>query len=256
MESHYYAEYEKLRGEPAGGLIGSAEWNDIFVQAGYYVFGWEDVASAFSRWVNDADPSGLVGLYPPPGDDNGYAIYLAVQCTDAKWPTSYAKFKRDNERVDRKAPFLTWGNAWFNAPCLYWPEPPSNTVRVEGRDAPPILLISETLDAATPYSGSLRLRREFPKSVLVEGVGGTTHSASLSGLSCVDDTIAAYLATGALPPRVSGDRSDKQCDPLPQPVPTEVIGGAAAAARSAASADVSSRSALTVHAPQRSVVLR
>ncbi len=85
--------------------------------------------------------------------------------------------------------------------------------------APPLLLISETLDAATPYSGALEARRLFGRSVLVEGVGGTTHAGSLSGVACTDDTIAAYLADGALPARVAGDRSDKQCPAVPQPTP-------------------------------------
>ncbi len=56
--------------------------------------------------------------------------------------------------------------------------------------------------------------------MLIEGVGGTTHAGSLSGVACTDDTIAAYLDNGALPNRVRGNRSDKQCDPVPQPNPT------------------------------------
>ena len=57
----------------------------------------------------------------------------------------------------------------------------------------------------------------FGRSALVEGVGGTTHAGSLSGVPCTDDTVAAYLATGALPARVAGDRSDKQCPPVEPP---------------------------------------
>jgi hypothetical protein len=55
--------------------------------------------------------------------------------------------------------------------------------------------------------------------VLVEGVGGTTHAGSLSGVACTDDVIAAYLADGTLPARLGGDRSDKQCPAVPQPAP-------------------------------------
>ena len=68
--------------------------------------------------------------------------------------------------------------------------------------------------------------------MLIEGVGGTTHAGSLSGVACVDDRIADYLATGALPERQRGNRSDVQCDPVPPPDPTE---GAAAAASSSGS---------------------
>jgi hypothetical protein len=93
-------------------------------------------------------------------------------------------------------------------------------VTVDGQRVPPVLLISETLDAATPFEGSLTTRRLFPNSVLVEGVGGTTHAASLFGGTCVDNRVAEYLASGNLPPRQPGNRSDLGCEPLAQPVPT------------------------------------
>ena len=228
VKRKYYSTLQELRRAPAAGLIGPDEWNDIFLSAGYFVFGWEDVGQAFAAWVNDRNPAPLLDLYPAPapGADNGYAMYLATECTDVQWPRSWPTWRRDNWRVHAKAPFLTWGNAWFNAPCLTWGAKAGKPVQVDGRRVPPILLISETLDAATPYTGSLEVRKRFPRSALVEGVGGTTHAGSLNGIACVDDTVAAYLDNGALPKRVSGNRSDRQCDPLPQPDPT------AAAARS------------------------
>jgi pimeloyl-ACP methyl ester carboxylesterase len=240
VERLFYAEQAKLAGKPAGGVIGPDELTDVFLQAGYYVFGWEQVASAFAAWVNDRDPAGLKALYDEgqpqgPGADNGYAVYLGVQCTDVQWPQSWQQWRADNWRVHRIAPFETWGNAWYNAPCLSWAGKPGKPVDVDGTNVAPILLISETRDAATPYPGSLEVRKRFPRAVLVEGVGGTTHAGSLFGDACVDDTIAAYLATGALPERVQADHSDKQCDPLPQPVPTATAGKRAAATGAALS---------------------
>jgi hypothetical protein len=125
----------------------------------------------------------------------------------------------DNMRVAGTAPFETWGNAWYNAPCQTWRAPARRPVAISGAAAPPVLLISETLDAATPYSGALEARRVFGKSALIEGVGGTTHAGSLSGVACTDNAIAAYLADGTLPARVAGDRSDKRCPAVPQPDP-------------------------------------
>jgi hypothetical protein len=63
------------------------------------------------------------------------------------------------------------------------------------------------------------VRTRYPNSVLIEGVGGTTHAGSLSGVECTDNRIADYLLTGALPARLPGDRSDVQCDPVPPPDP-------------------------------------
>jgi len=221
----FYATQTALGREPAGGIIGPAEFTDVFLQPGYYVFGWQEVADAFAAWVNHKDPDKLKALYdrgqPQTADsDNGYAIYLAVQCTDAQWPESWQTWKRDNWRVHRRAPFETWGNAWYNAPCLNWAGTPGTPIKVSGAQVPPILLVSETQDAATPYAGSLEVRRRFPRSALVEGVGGTTHAGSLFGNACVDGAVARYLGTGALPRRVKANRSDKQCEPLPRPDPS------------------------------------
>jgi pimeloyl-ACP methyl ester carboxylesterase len=233
VKAKYYKTLQQLRTAPAAGKIGPDEWNDIFVSAGYYVFGWEDVAKAFAAWVNQHDAGPLLDQYAAPGApgaDNGYAIYLGVQCTDVQWPTSWSKWQRDNWNIYRKYPFITWNNAWFNVPCINWGAKPGRPVSVDGRKVAPILLISETNDAATPYTGSLEVRKRFPRSVLIEGVGGTTHAGSLSGVACTDDTIAGYLATGALPARVHGNRSDKQCSPVPPPNPTATSAQALTAA--------------------------
>jgi pimeloyl-ACP methyl ester carboxylesterase len=224
VEQLFYAEQKKLIAKPAGGVIGPDELTDIFLQPGYYVFGWQDVASAFSAWVTKHDPAPLRKLFDSDnpqkaGSDNNYAIYLAVQCTDVKWPHPWPRWQVDNWAMHRKAPFETWANAWYNAPCRSWPAGTGVPVNVSGDQAPPILLLSESLDAATPFAGSLEVRKRFPKSSLIEGVGGTTHAGSLFGDKCVDDSVAAYLASGVLPKRAPGNRSDQRCDPIPQPNP-------------------------------------
>ncbi len=229
VEQAYNRAQNDLVGHPAGGQIGPAEWNDIFFDPGYYVYGWVEDAQAFSDWVTKHDPAGIIDLYSGNiGDDNGYAIYNAVQCTDAKWPPSWQTWKHDAYRINKFAPFATWANTWFNAPCLTWPAKAHKPVKVNGSRAPGILLVNETLDAATPYEGALEVRSRFPKSVLIEGVDGTTHAGSLSGVACTDDTIASYLVDGTLPARKAGRRSDLQCPPVPAPVPEAALSRVAA----------------------------
>jgi hypothetical protein len=161
-------------------------------------------------------------------------LFTQLPGTCFPWPTSWAVWDRDNTAVNRVAPFETWGNAWFNAPCLYWPAPAQRPVRVasdgSGHAIRSALLIDETLDAATPFEGSLEVRKLFPHSVLLAEPGGTTHADSLSGNLCVDGTIASYLETGKLPPRHPGAKWDITCHPLPVPDPTAKSAGSASSA--------------------------
>jgi hypothetical protein len=217
----FYQQENAMRRAPAGGVVGPDEWDDAFLLAGYYQFFWTSLGDVFSSWVHGHDTAKLIAAYQNADNttnDNGFAVYLAVECTDVQWPQQWSTWARDNWRTYRIAPFETWGNVWFNAPCLSWPAEAGTPVTVDGAHVA-ALLVDETLDAATPYAGSLEVRRRFPDSSLLAEPGGTTHAGTLGGNACVDNTIAAYLADGTLPPRQPGDRADAKCQPLPQPVP-------------------------------------
>ena len=163
VERLYYREMVKLIGHPADGKIGPSEWTDVFTQAAYYVYGWVDVADAFAAWVHNGDASGLVALYGgPPFDDNGYAIYLGVQCTDAPWPSKWSTWQRDNWRTFAKAPFLTWANAWFNAPCFFWPAKAGRPVKVDGRGVQSLLMINETTGRGNAVLGRTPNPQDVP----------------------------------------------------------------------------------------------
>jgi pimeloyl-ACP methyl ester carboxylesterase len=226
VQHRWYAEKARLTKHPILGQVGPDEWTDIFLFAGYFEQTWTQLGAAFADWENTHSAKAaknLVALYKGSdglGNDNGFAVYNAVQCTDVQWPLSWAKWARDNTRVNRIEPFETWGNAWFNAPCLYWPAPATTPTTVNGSKISSALLIDETLDAATPFEGSREVRKLFPHSVLLAEPGGTSHADSLFGDLCVDRTIAKYLVSGKLPPRKPHARWDKTCKPLPRPVPT------------------------------------
>lgn len=219
IKKGYYRLRKQLDREPAAdGRLGPDELNDALVSAGYYVYDWVGLGQAYANLVKTGNGDDLLAYYGGPGDDNGFAVYNAVQCTDAPWP-GWRKTRRDAWRLHAKHPFLTWNNTWYNAPCLNWPARSGKQFKVNGAKVKSsILMIGETYDAATVFSGALATRKRFPTSYLVEGVGGTTHSGSLSGIACVDDTVAQFLDTGVLPERTRGrNRSDKQCEPVPAP---------------------------------------
>jgi len=209
----------------ARGRLGPDELADAMLSAGYYVYEWDAIATAYSNLVRKHQGTALFRMYADAnmGDDNGYAVYLGVQCTDVLRPP-WRKQVRDAWRINRRHPFLTWDNTWFNAPCVNWPAPSQTRLAVSGAatatDGGKVLLINETKDAATPYSGALRVRSLFPSASLVAGVGGTTHAGSLSGVACVDNTVRDFLNTGVVPLRRSGVQADKLCPRVPPPPPS------------------------------------
>jgi len=221
VEQQWYRVRDALNEQAAGGLIGGAEWTDLFLNVGYSQGAWEPLGHLFADYVHNGDAEPLIEAYTPEEfDDNSYAAYLAVECTDTPWPQDWSQWRRDNWQTHASNPFETWGNAWFNAPCKFW--------QADAGEAPEVhsdqeaLLISGTEDAATPYEGSLSVRERLPESRLIAMVGETTHAASLSGNECVDGRIAEYLRSGKLPTRIpSEDTADVVCSGLPDPVPDE-----------------------------------
>ncbi|TCC64227.1 alpha/beta fold hydrolase [Kribbella pittospori] len=228
VERLFYETEAKLTFHPADGKIGGDEWVDTFLLTGYFQSTWTDLGDTFARYVNAGDVSNLVDHYLGAsglGNDNFYAVYSAVQCTDVQWPQKWSTWERDNWLTFAKAPYETWANAWYNSPCLYWPAPAHKPLEIDGSKVGNVLLIDQTLDAPTPFEGSLEVRRRYPHSSLIALPGGTSHASSLSGNACLDNQVAAYLTNGTLPPRKPGPGPDTTCAPLPQPVPGAAVAG-------------------------------
>ncbi|WP_084959150.1 alpha/beta hydrolase [Thermoactinospora rubra] len=209
----------RLRERPAGGVVGPSELDDLFTMAGYTDTVWPQLAAAWSAYVLRGDVEELVAAYRlrahnDKEDENGYAVYLGVECRDAAWPRDWTRWRADMTRLHREAPFLTWPNAWYNAPCAFWPVPGGTPVDVRGSEKlPPVLILQARDDAATPYRGGMAMARRFPTAGVVTD-GGGNHGVSLAGNECVDRHLVAYLTDGTRPRRAS-------CRALPEPRPIQ-----------------------------------
>jgi pimeloyl-ACP methyl ester carboxylesterase len=194
------------------GVIGGDEWNDIFLDAGYFQADWPDIAAAWRDWEAGKHARMLGRYRDGQADvDNSYAMYLGVQCVDAAWPRDFASWQRDSNALSAQHPFETWANTWYDMPCRTWPVRGGTPVVINGAATPSVLLINSTLDGATPFAGALEVRRRFPHAVLVAQDGSISHADSLDGNHCVDAAVLAYLRTGALPPRTLADGPDVSC---------------------------------------------
>ena len=242
IRKNYNALLKKLDKKPAaGGKLGPDELADGLLGVAYDRSDWPGAAAAYAKLARKRQGYSMYARYRSSNvgyeNENGYAVYLGVQCTDQDSP-GWTQFAKDTKRVHKKRPYIAWNNTWYNMPCRTWPAPARGKVHVTGAAVTAkILLVNETYDAATPFSGALTLRSLFPSARLIEGVGGTTHSASLRGIGCLDNRIAAYLDpdNGAVPARLSGRRADVRCSPYPKPSAGRVASYKSAVPRSAAS---------------------
>ncbi|WP_109028475.1 alpha/beta hydrolase [Streptomyces rubrogriseus] len=225
VEAAWYAMRTALAKRPAGGKVGASELEDTYMPGGYYNGYWPYLAEAFAAYAKDGDTGPLVEAYENFGTldasgDNGYSVYTAVQCRDAAWPRDWDEWRDDSWDLYEKAPFMVWNNAWYNAPCAFWPTGSGQPVDVANGELPPVLLFQATGDAATPYEGGVAAHRLLRDSALVVEEGGGNHGITLSGNDCLDEHLAAYLTDGTVP-RGDGGEADAVCQALPDPKPLE-----------------------------------
>ncbi|MEU5042332.1 alpha/beta hydrolase [Streptomyces griseorubiginosus] len=250
IEAKWYAMQAQLAKTPAGGKVGAAELEDTFIPGGYYNGYWPDLAKAFAAYVNDKNAAPLVEAYEnlaaiDASGDNGYSVYTAVQCRDASWPRDWKQWQKDNWAVYKKAPFMAWSNAWYNAPCAFWPTKTLKPVNVANSKLPPVLLFQATNDAATPYQGGVTVHRLLKHSSLVVEQGGGNHGISLSGNACLDKYLAKYLTDGTVP-RGHGT-ADAVCKKLPDPTPSAAQPATASALTGASTPATAAQGGDTLH---------
>nr|WP_202544163.1 alpha/beta hydrolase [Streptomyces sp. SID8382] len=237
-------QWEKLRAaakkSPIGGVVGPAELLGLFQSAPYYDSSWATVAQVWSDYLA-GDEKALVEAAGPDMSDtagniaseNGNAVYTAVECADAKWPTSWSKWDRDNTRLHRDYPFLTWSNAWMNLPCATWGAKQRTPLEVgAAKGLPETLIVQSTRDAATPYEGAVELHKRLKGSRLVTEKDAGSHGVTGLVNPCVNDRVDAYLLKGTV------DATDVTCAPHATPVPAKSGAAAAKDAKAAKEAAV------------------
>jgi pimeloyl-ACP methyl ester carboxylesterase len=223
----WYAARDRLKAHPISGssgpLIGPDEYDDTFLQGGYNDTFWPGLAQALSQYLRAGSTTGIVSQYQLLGqqNENEFAVYNAVQCSDVNWPRNWAKWDSDARKVDQTAPFQAWDNTWYNAACAFWPvKGPAQPLQIKGSGLPGILMLQGTLDAATPYAGAQIAHKLLPSARMVVVEGGGNHGQSMENPSdtCVQNYLNGYLATGALPGRPG--LVNATCAPVPDPSPS------------------------------------
>ncbi|WP_406401534.1 alpha/beta hydrolase [Streptomyces uncialis] len=215
--------YEEVRAavaaQPAGGKVGPGQLHSAFLRTAYYDDYWPMRAAALSAY-REGEPELLIAQATPVAEaaveaENSHAVYTAVECNDAPWPTDFRVWDDDHTALARTAPFETWDNAWANLPCAFWTAPQRQPldIRADAGSLAPTLILAAERDAATPYQGAVELRRRLGGSRLVTERGAGQHGVGGGPNTCVNAHLDAYLLTGEVP------AEDTDCAAHPEPRP-------------------------------------
>jgi pimeloyl-ACP methyl ester carboxylesterase len=146
------------------------------------------VALANALWQRNAS-----GQYTNFADAN-----TAVDCLDRPWPTGLARWRAAASAAARAAPDFGASNVWGSLPCAYWPVRSYPVPSIRAAGAPPILVVGNKRDPATPYRWAQALAGDLKSGVLL-GWNGNGHTAYMMGSSCVDGLVNQYLLNLAAP---------------------------------------------------------
>jgi pimeloyl-ACP methyl ester carboxylesterase len=186
-------------------VVGPAEFSYGVGQALYSTSLWPYLASGLAEAVKGKGTT-LLALNDEylERTDQGYAniieANLAVNCIDRPWPRTGAPYQQLARRVGKQYPRFGPAIALSGLGCAVWPVPPQSTPRkVTAPGSPPVVVIGNTRDPATPYSWAVALAKQLSRGVLLTHVGDGHTVYRNSAPACIKDPVNAYLVSLTTP---------------------------------------------------------
>jgi pimeloyl-ACP methyl ester carboxylesterase len=155
--------------------------------------GLEDASEGDGRALRD-----LAQRYWGLGD---YPAYVGTLCADFAHPVGAEAWRDFAGGLADEAPRVGAATANEILPCAFWdgaePTGPGPTGSGSDGTGPPVLVVGNTGDAATPYAYAVAVAERLPGGVLVtyEGAGHTSYGRS----GCVRAAVLDYLTDLAVP---------------------------------------------------------
>ena len=199
------ASYDYTAGLQRTATLGIGELDLALVQAMYDKSLWPVLEQGLAKALDPTNPDGgdlllLRDLYIGRQEDGTWKSMLdangAINCADS--PDRSATAVGDpaiRSRFDQELPILGPFIAAGQPGCHLQPPPLEPlTLPADGSitDTPPVVIVSNTGDPATPYKDGLDLTRIITHSVLITGET-TQHTAYGRGAGCLDDPVTTYL---------------------------------------------------------------
>jgi pimeloyl-ACP methyl ester carboxylesterase len=191
--------------------VGVSEFYTALVAALYSREDWPFLAEGLQSAARHDDGTTLLLLndfYAGRQDDGTYSNFQQVLgvivCDDDAEPlVSFDDFRATYDQLSAEFPFF--GPLFGSGPAgcdprLPQPHADEQVGDVRVADAPPVLVIGNTRDPATPYVGAKDLHDRIEGSRLLT-VDNTGHGSYATGNRCVDRIVNRYLVSGKAPTR-------------------------------------------------------
>jgi pimeloyl-ACP methyl ester carboxylesterase len=189
-------EVEPLPGGPNG--VGPAELATAAIFSSYIADGWAMLGPALAQ-AQQGDGAALWDLAAEYLDLGSYGAYAGVVCTDSPRPEDPAAYQAFADRLRSQAPHFGASTANEMLPCATWPAPVTGeAAAIEAPGTPPILVVGNTGDPATPLANAEAVAAALDNGhlLVVETDGHTAYGSNL----CATGTIDEYMIDLVVPP--------------------------------------------------------
>jgi len=132
------------------------------------------------------------------GYNNSNEMNSAVNCLDYVNERDPLHYRELSEQFAERAPFFGSSLGALGLYCAYWEAEPKPLRTPTAAGAPPIVVIGNTGDPATPYKWAVALASQLESGVLVTN-DQEGHTAYRSGSNCIDEMVNAYLIDLTVP---------------------------------------------------------
>jgi pimeloyl-ACP methyl ester carboxylesterase len=133
--------------------------------------------------------------------DNTNQANVAINCLDQPDDVRSVADVQAELPQYRQASWLAGpADAWSDLMCALWPvKAQGHPHQVHYSGNPPVVVVGNTQDPATPYPGAQDMARQLGAAVLVT-YDGDGHTAYGRDIECIDNLVDAYLTRGQVPP--------------------------------------------------------
>lgn len=203
----------KLTAAITGALYKQDYWPALLVGLEAATTGNGDIMLDLAEELGQRGSGGGDDTADSDNESNQDDALRAITCDDSSDRYTVADVEKKLPEFVETSLLFGPGLAWSALSCDGWPVPgQAGHPEVSAPGAPPILLVGNTGDPATPYEGAARMAEQLGRGVGFElTYKGEGHGAYDSGNACVQSAVNSYLLGGKLP------KSGAVCEAQPLP---------------------------------------